>query len=213
MDFSKTFNKIDQVVTNSFEKNLKAKIVRIETSVNSTQAKAFQMMARMIINSSGVPNLDRDTPVWASLNNRYKDRKRNSGFSQGFFERTGKLGNELKKLSSESVLGTPIVGLLGASGNKTTIITRRGRRTPITRDSKGRLTKLSVTKQKHTIIIDPYPAIDESLKSNIDEMKYLPADMATKLRSPRGRRLRPILAQYLNWYMKTEIRVAVRRSL
>ena len=208
MNFDKLINRVNHRIENSVEDLLRRKLIKIETKVRTVQKQLFATMARMVINSAGAPNLGEDTPTWQKLSTKHLAAKSKLGQPSGFFKQTGDLESDMRKLPTESILGTPLIGMFDNSGRKTTLATIKGRRRPITRASSGKFTKVSTVRQTHTIAVDAYPNIKEA---DPDESKYIP-EIAGKL-LVNGVRLRPIFKQYLAWYAKTKIKTAVRAGM
>lgn len=221
--YQRVVNSLATTIEEGFEDVFAEKADKIQRQVNVAQARFFKKLVMKTIGRKSAPNLGEYTPVWKPLSSKYLKKKSALGQSQGFYEKTGELKSALGSLNAKTILGTPAVlfspsGFVGRSGVSSRKEVWRGQasKRSVIRDSQGRFASARDIPRfmKARLSVDPYPKIlEDAVGSVIDESKYLPEDVAQKLKNPSGRRLRPIFTNFLNWFLETEIRKVVERAV
>lgn len=214
MTFERVGNTLFTMVEEGFEDRFAEVADRLEKHVQAVQKDFFDIMAIKAIDVSGPPDLGSYTPTWKALTTKYLAAKGKAGFSTNFYKRTGALQTSLQKLNPLTVLGKPVVRFKPSSGSGVSGRYERwqgaGSRRFVVRDSRGRFT--STPKNIKAIIgVNPYsklPDVDE-----VDEIKVLGKEIGSKLKNPGGKRQRPILRNYLNWWLETKIAEAMAKAL
>lgn len=207
------------------------RIAAIEDATKLVQQKFFTYLTSKLIGADDVLELDEFTPFWKNLSDDYQKKKTRLGLDgSAFFEyrSSGKrlptyleednpptLKTALKRQNAFKIFGTPVV-LPGDGGtfNRKRVYTNPNTGYGIT--AGGKPFALSKLKDiKTTISVDLYPKIKVPLKGNIDEDSLFKRDdaIAMKLQSWRGNRYRPIMAQYMNWWLNNTAAFAVSRAI
>lgn len=192
---------------------LEAKATRLLTALDSLQELFFIQLANNIIGADAPPDLGQWKTQWAPLRDKkYIARKEKLGLS-GFYRYSGKLEQSLLRSKARTSFGKPLVYItLGGTYNNQR---RYEKSTGVVVNQKGKISSLKNVKNlKFTISIDLYPKIKEDIrKGNIPEGEYLSKIVALRLTNYRGKRLRPIFTQYLNWWLDVKAKQTVNRVL
>lgn len=221
--FDRVVRGLYKQIENGFEDKFAENVNRIQKLVGTAHRNFFKRLVVKAIDKRSAPRLGEYTPVWKQLNPKYRATKQKQGQSTNFFMRTGELKTTLQSLDPKSVLGAPVIyftpsGLVGTPGVGTRLERWKGQASKrrVIRDSKGRFASATQIPRvvKASIKVDAYPKILEDIRNEIvDERDYFDKEVAEKLRNPKGKRLRPIITNYLNWYLDTEITKAVARAV
>ena len=227
VEYNGVLNSLFQAVEEGFEDIFADKAEEIQRRVNRVHERFFKKLVMKAIDVKSAPNLGEYTPVWEPLssgktgNGGYLAKKKRLGQSSNFFIATGELKTAMQRLISKTVLGTPLVsftptGFVGAIGTRGRLEQWKGRadKRKVIRNAKGQFAKVENVRRRVTasIFVDPYPKILEDItKTILDESKYFDDDeIAKKLKTPKGNRVRPMFTNFLNWFLDVEIRKAIR---
>lgn len=205
---------LQQGISNTYNDRIR----KIELELQKVHRKFFKVMAMKTMDVKNVPSLGSYTPEWKQLSKKYKDKKLRMGRSPNFYSNTGDLKRTIQGLNATTVLGAPLVRLGGLGQNlvkRTETWTFKKTNTQVTRTvirNQGSFATSRILNQNlpKGITITPFPkVVENALSGMLNESDYFSEDIATKLKNPKGRRLRPLFTNYLNWYIDTEIRKAI----
>lgn len=191
--------------------NRRARLV--EQAVIKVQGQFYSTLAALTIGASGPPALDGWTPTWRELSESYSKRKKAKG-KTGFYNYSGKLKQSLLRSKATTTFGTPLVFLdSGGTYRSQRVYTNPATGAGVT--SKGVPFSLAKLKNlRHTISVDIYPKIPGSIKGmRLDEGEYFSDNIAIKMTNYKGGRWRPILVHYMNWWLETRARDAIRKAI
>ena len=218
---------MDQIMTNvitvmynGITKTYSERMRKIETEVRKSHSKVFKTMAMKAIDVKSAPNLGQHTPEWTALSNTYRNKKIAQGRSGNFYSNTGALKGALASLDANTILGTPLVSLGGVGQQivkrEETWKNSSGTKRIVIRNLKGQFVAERTLRENlpKGITVTPFPKItQEAMRGILDEEEFLPLEISQKLKNPKGKRLRPIFTNYINWYIDVEIRKAVSRGM
>jgi len=206
-------SKIGGMIMGSSDKVMENRVIKVRKEVDRLQDQFFLQLAQKTIDVQSAPSLGAFTPTWKKLDPDYASRKKKLG--KGFYNYSGKLKQSLLRSKAVTAFGRPLVSL-GSGGkfrNQNVYVQNNRARTvkgkPIALDALVRNKSL-----QKSIIVDIYPRLTESLnKGRINEGKYFSDKIAIKMTNFRGGRDRPILKNYMNWWLEVKAKEAVRRGL
>ena len=212
-DVDRIGNKIGAMIMNASLRVTSNRVVKIQAEVDRLQSNFFTTLAMKTIGAESAPSLGAYTPNWEDLSTSYTSRKKKRG--KGFYQYTGRLRQSLLRSKATTAFGKPLV-LLTSGGryrDQNVYVQNNRARTVV-----GKFVSLESLRRNKSIqaaiIVDIYPTLTESLKrGKIDEGKYFSDNIAIKMTNYKGKRWRPILAPYMNWWLEVKAREAVRRGL
>lgn len=208
---------------------------KIRKLVNAEHAKFFKILARKGIDVPQAPNLGPYTPSWSILTNNpskggrfpgYVDWKKKHGFSSNFYKKTGELQTTLMSLNPTAVLGSPDfkirgahqIGRAGVKGLTLQRISSRGRAFTqfLGRDTLGRFAKLSDVARRSfaSLSVLPLPRFSDGGR-NAEERLFRGTDPLTyyKFVNPAEQKKRPLLSNFIDWWINVHIPRVVERAL
>jgi len=196
-DIARIEKRLYSLASTGVEEILRSKAKLIEKKLTELQNQFFTIMIQKVVGASGPPALGSYTPPrWKSLNTKYAATKRKQ-VNPGFFKNTGGLQQSLRQSRALNAFGRPSVNI----GNA---VTRQGK---VNLDPKTR------GRTRPVFIIDLYPKVEESLNNGKALARYFSPKVAYKLTNWRGREDRPIIAEYMKWWLDVKARRAVTEVL
>lgn len=206
-------SKIGGMILGASDKVMENRVIKVRREIDRLQDQFFLQLAQKTIDAQAAPNLGVFTPTWKGLAPVYATKKKKQG--KGFYNYSGKLKQSLLRSKAVTAFGRPLISL-GSGGrfrNQNVYVQNNRARTikgkPIALDSLVKNKSL-----QKSIIVDLYPRLTESLKQGrINEGKYFSDKIAIKMTNYRGGRDRPILKNYMNWWLEVKAKEAVRRGL
>lgn len=208
-------NRIESALNTAIGRITTENMKLIQKKLDRLQRSFFISLARMAIGVDEPPDLGRYTPEWKPLTPTYaRRRKREKGISEGqYYLRTGGLRRSLSQSKAITSFGRPVIELrkAGSVNRKRAFVFDQIAQLA----ESGRFVSLKDIKNVRFVIsIDLFPKVKESLKSGrIHENRYFSEKISVKMTNFRGKRERPILAQFMNWWLDVRARNLVRSVL
>lgn len=215
LTFKAVGTEILAVIERELDREVGGLTQKLEKIVREENKKFFNILVKKGFGKSSQPNLGNFTPsAWQPLSKNYVEFKKKHGLGKGFFRKTGALEGQLKALNPESVLGRPRADGFrsGSRGNPDLVqstFVRRGK--TITQPRlRGRFASPDELFRtfRGQIFINPIPKIKFGLKGKAQEELLFPGNennIINKFSNPRDRRLRPLLANYIDWWINVHI--------
>lgn len=189
---------------------------RLSKNLEALQKAFFVRLTNDIVGADGPPALGMDTPIWQPLSSEYTERRE---FDMDvpedeFFRYSGQLEVTLANLDPKTFLGTPMVYFRQGS-----VVTEVKQRYTAADRIRGDDSVRSY------ITIDMFPKIasirglDEAdlfkrvrTKEKRGNKTYV-LPLSYRLKNFQGARERPIMSNYLSWWLNTQARTIVRSTL
>lgn len=206
-----------------FDEKMDNVIRRIEAKILVAHQDFFKQLVQVGIDVTSAPNLGIYSPTWKPLTRKYQERrkKQRGVYYNRFFKNTGDLKTTLSSLSATSVFGKPLIIFKRGSFDRGDSMEVRyeqwkgqTKRRRVIRDRKGRIlpgaTKVP-KKLKSEISVNVFPNVTEDLRSGLNLNKFFDQKTAFKLGNTGN--ARPLVANYMNWYINTRVRKIIKGSV
>lgn len=200
---------------------IQARVIKLRQALTRLQATFFTVLASKIIGVTKAPDLGMYTPVWTPLSTKsYATKKKKKGFENQFYRFTGNLARSLSRMKADTRFGNPsVIQSTGGIYNNQRIYDNPNSNSAITPKGKPfSLDKIKIPKK--TVSIDMFPKIDSLLEAmNVmpqtkeNEDGKTKASVAMKLTNCRGLSQRPILVNFMKWWIHVEAKAIVERIL
>lgn len=189
---------IERILGRQASKKIDLIVEKLQKDITQQQSLLFFILAAKIIGVNAPPDLGQYTPPWTGLTLKYVNyrfRKFGTSFSSFYTFR-----------SDTSAPGRNLRDMLNSAN-------------PFTVFGKPLVTKVQTTvggTKRWAVAISPFPKVTTDLiTDSFDEKDYFKASnraIAWRLRNWRGGMLRPIMRNYMLWWMEVVLKDTLRRS-
>lgn len=208
-------NRLAGIVQDGGQRLIANRAAKLDTELTKLQGQFFLGLATAAINVDTPPNLGIYTPKWKPLDEKYKRRSKKQG--KGFYNFRGQLRQSLLRSKALTAFGRPLITVSGVGryNRKAAYVVPSGGRN-LGRTPTGGVVALGNIKNvlPRAIIIDLYPKVSEPIANgSLNEGEYFSEKIAVKMTNYKGGRDRPILVNYMNWWLDVKARQTVRKVL
>ena len=197
---------------------------KIEKHINDQNARFFKQIVMKGLNKPNEPRLGEDTPTWKPLNPRYVKYKKKG--NANFYLYKGELTTALQTLANSKTQATERLGGAYASlqkgglvGNPDVAFTsfmRGGRRINQARmvdgPRKGQFARPEDIWRRVPTTIRVIPFRDQVIGAEEEMFNEFP-EIYHRLRNWRGRRERPLIGPFMDWWIRTKLISGVEQLL
>ena len=212
-DIQSIKNRLFSLVETENNRVINRRVAKLEDALVDLQSKFFTQLANLTIGASGAPALGVYSPTWKPLSESYKRKKRRRGQAENeFYSFTGGLKQGLLRSKATTAFGKPLITIGSGGKFRKQFVEVQGN---VGRSTTGRFVSARQIKElKRTIVVDLYPNVTENIRDGrIDEGAYFSDKVAIKMTNFRGGRDRPILVQFMNWWLDVEATRITRKIL
>ena len=209
-DIERIGNTLDATIGNAVDAYMNRKEKLIERNLLKLQGEFFKTLALMTINAANAPNLGEYTPTWKPLDPGYTARKQKRG--KGFYNFRGGLKRSLMASKATTSLGTPVV-MTDAYAQSPAGKARYTYTNGTARRDSGSIVAKGKYEVKRVFSIDLYPKVMEDIDEDMPFGNYFSKNIAVKMTNYRGQQDRPILANFMNWWLDVKAKQIVMKAL
>lgn len=209
-------NRIQFIVEQRFNQKVNQTMKRIEQKLFALQQEFFTTLAMKTIGVDGPPKLGAYTPAWKPLDDEYMDQREfDKDVPHGkFFQYSGALGEKLGVMNATTFFGKPLV------------LYKRGKfeQKPMESYSKPNPNKMK-DHLTAVISIDLFPKVVGSIDDiDVGDLfsrvkvrdkrgsKSTSTPLAYRLKNFQGRNERPVVVEFMNWWLNIKARKIVRET-
>lgn len=197
-----------------------SKVLRLRLQI--VQSQFFKRFSENVIGAERPPDLGEDTPAWASLTLKWIKYKGRLDFYKGLRgDKRAKAGlgpsleDYFRVARPSQILGLPSVQPVFRNGG--TIIRGEsfGRGLTRFRGAGGRFVSRDQVKKAVSVGIDVdiYPRVTAANRGFSLEHNLFPTEIAYRLTNPDGTQKRPIFANFMRWWARSQVRSAISKTV